>query len=200
MKKNVLFIIFLGFIFGVNAQEKIVIKENFENNRFQWDEFYEKERKGCIQNGYYVLENKLNDSPALSITELPIDIRNNFKVAFKFLVPKLNDTFYFGIIFDYEDEDNYSNFLVSERNFKIYNKRNGKISPSRKRFLILKAGKNKEVLIEMEKKGPRLIFSVDNMEAFTFTRDLHFNTFGFLVEGNNSIKISEVLIEQVTER
>lgn len=200
MKKNVLLIIFLGFVLGTNAQEKIIIKENFENNRLQWDEFYEKESTGSIQNGYYILENKQSDSYALSITELPVNIESNFKLTFKFLVPKVNENYYFGIVFDYEDENNYSNFLVSERKFRIWNKKEGKSSLLRKNSLILKAGKNKEVIIEMEKKGPKLIFSVDNMEAITFTKELHFSSFGFQVEGSNSIKISEVVIEQATEK
>lgn len=152
MKKYILLVIFSTCIVWGYAQEKIVIKENFEDNKLQWDEFYEKECTGSIQDGYYVLENKLNDSYALSITELPVNIRNNFKLTFKLLIPKLNNNYYFGIIFDYEDENNYSNFLVSERNFRIWNKKEGKFSLFRKNNLILKAGKDKEVLIEIEKK------------------------------------------------
>ena len=52
-----------------------------------------------------------------------------------------------------------------------------------------------EVIIE--KKGKKLIFSVDNMEVISITRDINFTTFGFFVEGNNVLKVDEVSVEQV---
>jgi hypothetical protein len=70
---------------------------------------------------------------------------------------------------------------------------------SRQNGIILKSGKNKEVVIIIEKKGPKLIFSVDNMEAVQITKDIRFNTFGFQVENANTIKVDEVVIEQLGE-
>ncbi|MDR1526852.1 MAG: hypothetical protein LBS46_04170 [Dysgonamonadaceae bacterium] len=182
-----------------NAQDKIVVKENFDSNKFQWEEFFEKEYSGSVQDGYYVLQNKKDGFLVRSVTELPISIDRNFKITFKFLVPKLNDEYFFGLIFNYEDENNYSNFLVSEKKFRIYNKTNGTSSLSRQNGIILKSGKNKEVVIVMEKKGSKLIFSVDNMEAVQITKDIKFNTFGFQVENVNTIKVDEVIIEQLGE-
>jgi len=192
-------IIFLVCVFAytfVHAQEKIVVKETFESNKFRWDEFFEKEYSGSIQDRCYVLQNK-KDGFVGSVTELPINIENNFKITFKFLVPKLDDKYYFGVIFNYEDENNYSSFLVSEKKFKILNRVNGVNSISRQGGIILKSGKNKEVVIEIEKKGKKLIFNVDNMEAVTITKMLNFNAFGFQVENANTIKVTEVLIEQL---
>jgi hypothetical protein len=180
-----------------NAQDKIVVKEDFDSNRFQWEEFFEKEYSGSVQDGYYILQNKKDGYIVRSITELPINIDGNFKISFKFLVPKLNDSYYFGIIFNYEDENNYSNFVVSEKKFKMFNLTNGIISLSRKNDIILKSGKNREVVIELEKKGPKLIFRVDNLDAIQVTKNLEFNTFGFQVENENTIKVDEVIIEQL---
>ena len=193
-------IIFLACVFSctfVHAQEKRIVKETFESNKFQWDEFYEKDYSGGIQDGYFVLQNKKNGFLVRSVAELPINIDNNFKITFKFLVPKINDDYYFGIIFNYEDENNYSNFLVSEKKYKMCNNVNSTNSISRQGSLILKSGKNKEVIIEIEKKGNKLTFSVDNMEAVSITKKLNFNTFGFQVENANTIKIDEVIIEQI---
>jgi hypothetical protein len=180
----------------VHAQ---VVKETFDNNKFQWDEFYEKDYSGGIQDGYFVLQNRQKEVPIRSVTELPINVNNNFKITFKFLIPKLNDEYYFGIIFNYEDENNYSNFLVSEKRYKMLNRVNGTSSISRKNSIILKSGKNKEVTIELEKKGPKLIFRVDNMEAVSITKKLNFHAFGFQVEDANTIKVDEVVIEQRAE-
>jgi hypothetical protein len=51
----------------------------------------------------------------------------------------------------------------------------------------------------LEKKGPKLIFRVDNMEAVSITKKLNFHAFGFQVEDANTIKVDEVVIEQRTE-
>ena len=181
----------------VHAQEKIVVKETFESNKFRWDEFFEKEYSGSIQDGCYVLQNKKDGYYVQTVTELPINVDNNFKVTFKFLIPKLDDKYYFGIIFNYEDENNYSNFLVSEKKFKISNRIKGVNSVSRQGGIILQSGKNKEVTIEIQKKGKKLLFSVDNVEAVDITKKLDFSAFGFQVENANTIKVTEVLIEQI---
>ena len=196
------YIFILTFVFTSlfsNAQEKITVKETFENNRFQWDEFYEKDYSGSIQDGFFVLQNKKDDILVRSIAELPIRIDQNFKITFKFLIPKISNDYAFGIIYNYEDENNYSSFLVSEKKYKIYNRVNGIWSISRQGSIILKAGKNKEVIIKIEKKGNKLIFNVDNMEAISITKKLAFNAFGFQVENANTIKVDEVVIEHLSE-
>jgi hypothetical protein len=195
MKKILIAVCIFSCTF-VNAQDKMVVKETFDSNKFQWDEFYEKDYSGSIQDGYYVLQNKKKDYFVRSVAELPINTDNNFKITFKFLIPKLNGEYYFGLVFNYEDENNYSDFLVSEKKYKMSNKVNGTSSISRQNSIILKSGKNKEVIIEIEKKGPKLIFRVDDMEAVSITKKLNFNTFGFLVENENTIKVDEVIIEQ----
>ncbi|GHV34209.1 hypothetical protein FACS1894178_1280 [Bacteroidia bacterium] len=109
-----------------------VVKETFDSNKFRWEEFFEKERSVSIQDGYLVLQNKEKESEVRTGAELPIIlendnwgnliIKNNFKITFKLLVPKLNDEYWFGILYNYEDENNYSSFLVQEKKYKIYNK------------------------------------------------------------------------------
>jgi len=195
--RNIFFFVCIFACTFVHAQEKIVVKETFENNKFRWDEFFEKDYSGSIQDGCYVLQNKKDGFLVQSVAELPINIDNNFKITFNFLIPKLDDKYYFGIIFNYEDENNYSSFLVSEKKFKILNRVNGVSSMSRQGGIILKSGKNKEVVIEIEKKGKKLIFNVDNMETVTITKMLGFNAFGFQVEDSNTIKVTEVVIEQM---
>ena len=197
--KKICFLICIFASTFANAQEKMIIKETFENNRFQWDEFYEKDYSGSIENGYYILKNESKGFLVRSTAELPITIDNNFKITFKFLIPKVSDDYYFGIIFNYEDENNYNSFLVSERKYQIWNKANDVLSLAKHGRIILKSGKNKEVSIVVEKKGTKLIFSVDNMEAVSITRNLKFNTFGFQVEDKNTIKVDEVIIEQRAE-
>ena len=196
--KKICFLICIFTSVLVNAQEKIIIKETFENNRFQWREFYEKDQSGGIENEYFVLKNKNKKNPALSRSELPITIEENFKITFKFLVPKVSSDYYFGIIFNYKNNGNYDSFLVAERKFQIRNRVN-KENDNDPGVLILKSGKDKEVSIEIEKKGTKLIFRVDDIEAASITEEINSRIFGFLVEGKNTIKVNEVIIEQRKE-
>lgn len=193
--KRILFLMCLVAAIGANAQEKMIIKETFENNRLRWDEFFEKDCSCNLGNGYLELQNKKDGWTVWNSTELPVSPDANFKITSRILVPKLNDTYFFGILFNYEDENNYSSFMVSEKRFRLYNKTNGTNSLSRHNSIILNSGRNKEVVIEMEKRGDKLTFCVDGMEALKMTKRINYSTFGFIVNGANTIKVLEVDIE-----
>ena len=49
----------------------------------------------------------------------------------------------------------------------------------------------------MNKKGRKLNFIVDEMDVITITKDLNSNVFGCIVFGRNTIKLNEVVIEQI---
>ena len=193
--KHILLLICLAVAVTAQAQEKIVIKETFENNRLNWDEYYEKDYSCSLNDGYLELKSSKDDYTIWNITELPINMNDNFKITAKFTVPKLNDKYFFGILYNYEDGNNNSSFEVSEKRFILYNKVNGTKNINRQNTIILTAGKNKSVVIQMERRGGKLIFSVDDMEAVTITQELKFATFGFVVNGANTIMVDEVTIE-----
>lgn len=114
------------------------------------------------------------------------------------MVPeRINDRNWFGFVYNYEDENNFNSFLIQEKKYLIINKVNGVSSISRQGGIILKSGKNKEVTLEIEKKGNKLIFTVDNMEVISITKILKFNTFGCCIYGDGTLKVDEVLLEQV---
>lgn len=184
----------LPFAFTV-AQGRRVIKDNFESNRFQWEEFYEKTCSAGIQDGYLELKNTDASQMAWSVAELPVDIEKNFDMSFTFQVKEINDKYWFGIVFNYEDADNFNYLIVQEKRFQLINRVNGVSSISRRNDIILKKGKNKEVKIAMNKKGGKLKFLVDDMDVITITKSLTKNAFGCIVVGENTIKLKEVLIE-----
>lgn len=194
--KRLIFLICILIPACGHAQEKRTVKETFDNNLFRWDEFYEMEYSGNIEEGYYVLNGK-KDGFVHSVTELPIFNDRNFKITYKFLIPKLTDKYFFGLIFNYEDDSNYDSFCLTEKRFKFAYMKEGVMRDSRKGDLILNAGKNKEVEVIMEHKGSRLIFTVDNMEVITITRAVKYNTFGFFVQNSNTLKVDEISIEQI---
>lgn len=195
MKKIFAFII-LMLPLCVVAQDKFVITDTFDGGKFQWDEAFEKDYTVCIMDGYYLVENKDNNRSVFGTADMPIEVGKNFKLKVKINVPKIKKDKYWGIIFDFVDEDNFSAFLVAEKKCKIVNIIDGRSRRVRQLPIILSAKKNKDVVIEVERKSNKLTFSVDEMEAATITRLLSSTCFGFIVEGENSIKVDEISIEQ----
>ena len=198
MKRVILTVFFLLSFYFAEAQGKRVIKDNFETNRFQWEEFYEKKDSASIQEGYLELDCDEDDLSAWSVAELPIDVDRNFDVSFSFHAD-VDDDYWFGIVFNYEDANNFNYLIVQEKQFRLVNRVNGVSSLSRRNAIILKEGRNKDVKIAMNKKGKKLTFLVDDMEVISVTKSLTSNVFGCIVVGDNTIKLQEVVMEQMNE-
>lgn len=174
-------------ISGLQAQDSDngnVVRENFEKNLFQWEDFFEKSCKGYIDvmENVYVLQNK-NDFSALSVTRLPVDIDRNFKIKMRFQVSSVDKEKYFGIVYNYKDLSSqgesiggretiasFRTFRVAAGKFQIGNGYQYMLTSGRKLSkwsncfnevkgtLILRPGRDKEVELEIEKRGNQLIF------------------------------------------
>lgn len=234
MKRRLIFAVFFAVLstLGIQAQEnnKSTIVDDFSKNRFQWEDFTDKAYEGYIDvaEGGYVLKNKNKVSVAKSVTNLPLNIRENFKIKMKLLVPQVNNKYWFGIVFNYKDADGtmvesrgkvtaettcqYNTFLVTEGKFKVCQASETLlyVGRSASRFtvlnpvmaqgtIVLKKGKDKEVELEIEKKGEQLIFSIDNMEATKIKEEVTSRFFGFAVGGKNTIRVKEVSVFQVKD-
>ena len=190
------FLCLMSFCF-VKAQDKRIIKDNFESNRFQWGEFYENNGSASIEDGFLKLDCDDDKSYAWTVAELPIDIDKNFNLTYSFYAD-VDDDYWFGIVFNFEDENNFNCFVVQEKRFRLINMVNGVLSISRRSGIILKGG-DKDVKIVMNKKGKKLIFHVDDMEVISVTKGITSNVFGCIVLGDETIKLTEVVMEQITE-
>lgn len=216
MKNRVfLFLVFLFSGIGfLPAQEKHIIRDNFEDNRLQWEEFATKSSSATLMGGLYILTNKQTSEPAKSITNLPVNVKENFKIKVAMLVSKISKDNYFGLVYDYKEKQekrNFKSFLVAEGKYKVCKgsefeyvvaKKDAKritLNTDVSGDIILKAGKDREVEFEIEKKGLQLIFSVNNMEVYKCKEELSSKMFGFIVEGKNTIKVKEFSIEQIKE-
>ncbi len=199
--KNVLFLLVtLLSITRINAQSPYEVVDNMDDNKFRWEEFYNKEFSNSFVNGYMILENKLDDSAVYSITDLPLSLDRNFKITTDVIISKIDEKHRFGVLFNFEDESNYSSFILAEGHCKVYNCKNGTISVVKQMDIILKSGRNKEVKIEIERKGSKLIFSVDDMEFASISKKiLDYPSFGYIVYGKNSLKIDDVKIFQIND-
>lgn len=184
------------------AQEKITITDFFDDDKYQWEESYEDDATAIILDGYYEIDGK-KDSLIVQ-TDLPFNGELNYNLSAKILVPKLGDKTVFGLVFNYETKDSYYILKLSEMKFKALKKteRSPKYSEIKSDEIILKAGKDKEVLIELKKTGRKMKFIVDNMEIatipFTPEDNKYTSSIGFFVGKSTKIKVDEVKVEQIT--
>ena len=190
---------------AIYAQNRI-IRDNFEDtrNRFRFEENFNRHSSAMIQSGGLVLQNRDKNSSIKIVTEipLPMDIDRIFKVISTIFVPNLQHNF--GVIFNYVNDNSFDRFVVAPGIYTVISRVDGidtSISTGR---IILRQGRNREVVVEMERRGSRLIFNVDNMEAVSFNLGAQDNNvtlrngrFGFISEGANTITIKEVAIDQI---
>jgi hypothetical protein len=200
MKKAIILLANIFFLNLAIAQDINTKKETFEENRFSWEEFSEKTKEAKIQNGYLTLKSKKEEGAALVFANFPLRIQENFKITYKLLLPKIDDKNLFGLVFNYDVEnDNYSAFLLKEKYFCYATYEDDDFKVNKKGDLILKGGSKKEVIIDLEKKGAKLIFSVNGMQVYERTITPEFPCFGFYTAGKSVVMVDEISIYQLEE-
>jgi hypothetical protein len=198
---NKLFLIIASIILlfnTTNAQDEFRKKETFDNNTFGWDEIVEKKKSAIIQDGFLSLQVKKEKDPIVIATRFPMDVEHNFKITATFLVPKLTDDMWFGLVYNWIDEENYSVFSLQEDRYLVTKSdvidSKGKIK--------LKSGKNQTVTVMMERKGGKIIFNVNNVKVCEVMQKLRSSYFGFYLtaeDGKSQINVDEVFIDQIID-
>ncbi len=191
--KNILILCFLTFCFSINAQEMRVITETFEDNsnRFQLPEFFHKKSSAVIKDGFYEI-NGTNKEPI--IAKLPIDIEKNFRVSIKFIVPNFKKH-----SFIYIGTNNVFFMLspkkLSVREFTLSNE-NKVTSEKQELPIILKKGKKKQIIVELEKKGNTVNLLIDGMEVYSSKNIIFADPSLSFAHLCKILKIDEITVEQ----
>lgn len=67
MRKSFLFLVAVIVSTNLFAQNKTSIRETFESNKWQWDEFYEKSCSAGIEDGFLVIKNSNSETSVRSV-------------------------------------------------------------------------------------------------------------------------------------
>lgn len=194
--KKVIFVQLFALICNVClAQELITVQENFDQNKFNWDELFSENGSIVLVNEMLMIENKSDTQPINAICNLPIAFDEDFTASVVFNKPKINDKNFLGIVFNYEDEDNYWLFLVKEKEAWIGRFHEGKFRRVRTNPIILKKGDKNDVLLQLERSGRNITFSVDNMEVKKHQANVINNTFGIILFGKGKLNVSSVEVK-----
>lgn len=128
-------------------------------------------------------------------TRFPVVYRQNFKISYKLLIPKLDDKHIIGLVFNYDEDENKGDILyITENKFYICDSDGNKQGKDWK--IKLKKGKDVEVTLEIEKKGRNTRISINGVDFDN--EDLLFRSsyMGFTVNEKNTLKVDEIRITQ----
>jgi hypothetical protein len=178
--------------------EKVTHTDSFKDgeSKFGFEATATKKNSVILDGEYLVLSSKKGDYKAC--TRFPVIARKKFKISYKLLFPKLDEEHIFGLVFNYDEDEDIGDILyITENTFYICDADGDKLGKKEK--IKLKKGKNVEVNVDIEKKGEKTIISINGVEFENL--DIQFKTsyMGFYVNEKNTLKVDEIKITQYVE-
>jgi len=166
MKKLIfLFTFLVSFNSAIYAQ---VMEDDFESNQYNWSELSSSRGKALIRDGVLHLES--SSKFVLSTCYAPFDVNKPFILSVEALAKKIDSRNLFGILLDYEDEQNYILFYISDDEAKLEITRENKIVGYKEEALKLRKGKKVGLEFEVEYNLNELIFKVNGVRAMAYRR------------------------------
>ena len=188
---------------AVNAQNV----ETFDSNKFGWLESVEKDGSAIITEGVMRLEGKnalddvwslkSNESQVVTSCYAPFDPQKNFTFKCDAIAKKINDKGYFGLIFDYMDNYNYSAFYIfkGDKNAMVmyHRVKDNEIIGYRLADLKLKEKKNAAFAFELRSSFDRVEFYCNDMKAMEVRYNpIQYCGIGFAVFGQQTVDFDNV--------
>lgn len=195
MKKYLLLLLsILIYSYSVNAQIKIT--ETFDGTgTLDWNEYAYKDGSALIKMGVLDLEVRKDSLYATIGTDLPILPEYDFKISIKLIIPKFDEKEVSAIFFNMDEDFKRLAFIFQEDKFFACTYNNGKFMNEGVDFKIkLPKKKNRELFVQLERRGGRIIVSYDNVEIFRWKRTLNSPYLGFATSSH--LKVDEIVIEQ----
>lgn len=193
-----LIIVLLGIYTNTFAQ---LMVDDFESNQFGWTESAGKRGMAVIKDGVMHLESK--GKGINSTCYAPFDFSKPFTLSVEALAKKIDDDKIFGILLDYEDDQNYMLFYICEGEANLEVVREDKIVGKKQEALKLKKGKKIGVEFEVEYKLNELEFRVNGVRAMDYRRKIAQGEFmlgtsgiGFFARGGQVIDFDNLKINQ----
>lgn len=215
MKKLYLFLLVV-LAFPCYAIAQYDVTESFNSGdrlRFEWEEYADKKGSAIVTDGQLTLTCKDKESSRAVYVNLPINAQSDFKISSTLIVDKISEDNVFAVSIDNDDFVKLGFFISENHLFVGYYENsvdyfgekeestsNLKIFKGEHKVIKLKGGKNQVVNILLEKKGKRLILSINNMKVYekiNRTSDFIVAPYlGFITSGESVLKIDEVKVQQ----
>lgn len=197
MKKIVFLMALICATITANA-EKVTRTDDFKDgeSKFGFEATADKKHSVTLDGEYLVVTSK-KDWYKVG-TRFPVMARNNFKISYKLLFPKLDEDHVFGLVFNYDEDENAGDILyITENKFYIYDADGTKLGKAEK--IKLKKGKNVEVTVDIEKKGKKILISINGIDFVNEDLVIKTSYMGFCVNEKNTLKVDQIKIVQNVE-
>lgn len=180
--------------FNGNAQ----VKEDFEGNSLNWQEYSSSKRTAVIKEGVLYLKAS-DDKRVFATCTAPIDCAESFRITAKFSQLKLgDDNKGISIIFNYSDDRNFDAFNLTNDNVSYIQLEKDNLARYRDAdFKLNKKIKEHEIIIQYRNRKVELI--VDDVQCLEASYvNMMYNGFGFGVFGSGQeASIDEVVFRQM---
>ena len=181
----------------LNSNLSIIFEEFFDNNNNGWYIDSGEYQKGTIVGGRYIIEHKRNVKCWLFYKNIKIDTKKNFKISstMTFLDGVVDNGY--GLLWGGLDSKNYYEFIISSNGQFIYEYfLDGKLISESNWVESSKVNQGKRTnKIEIEKKGEKLEFRINDERIFTTTFTSFFgDRIGFSLNRKMSVAIDQIKI------
>lgn len=200
MKLKFLYLSLLFCVVSPNLYAQ-VMEDDFESNQFGWTESVGKRGIAVIRDGVLHMESK--GKPLTSTCYGSFDINKPFILQAEALAKKIDDDKIFGILLDYEDDQNYILFYICEDEANLEVVKEDKLIGRKQEALKLKKGKKVGVEFEVEYNLNELVYKVNGVRAMSYRRRVAKDEFllgtsgiGFFARGGQVIDFDNLKIIQ----
>lgn len=178
---------------ALNAQ--VVFNETFDANDHGWQEFKDGNASCFIVDGTLFIETD-KDGLAFSTCYASYNPQQDFEMNVDVLTKK-NDII-FGIVFDYQDDDNYRVILVDNQMTRYIKYRDGKrVGYRRNGIKEIKKAKKEGVQLQLKQNSQKLFFYVNGILAQELRYvDMQYSGVGFIVGAGQKLSFDNFTIKQ----
>ena len=198
MKKNIA-IVALALLCSLNTKAQ-VMTDDFDTNQYGWTETTQRGGLAVIKDGVMRLEAK---DKVHATCYAPFDYNKPFTMTVDVLADKIATMPEFGLMFDYEDDENYINFIMYRDRAVLVRKVAGTVVARKSEDLKLEKGKGIGLQIEVEYTLNELTFRVNGVKALSYRRRMAYGEFllgtsgiGFYAGLGQRVSFDNLKIEQ----
>lgn len=178
-----------------------IIRQNytFGDGKLDWNEYSERHKSVVIDGDKLVISCKKEKEDVLAVARLSFQPRKNFKLDYAMTVPKLDEENMFGVLFNYQDDDNYNGILFNRKKFYFVTRENGVTYKEKSGDIKFKGKKDVDVNVSLIRVGNKLHIEVNNMAVYERIGVKMRHPFcGFYTSGKSSLQANSIGFEQMT--
>lgn len=202
MRKYLLIVALLSVSMMASAQ----VSDTFDTNKYGWQEYAQKDGSALIVDGVMRLvgNNPLENAWTISSRSViqstcyaPIDPQKNFEIKSTAIVKKISNKGFFGVVFDYKDDGNYSCFYIQkgDKNAIVMYERVYETRVVGRRYTELKlpAKRKAEFDFKIKSNYNDIQFICNDMTVMEVRHQQpQFTGFGFIVIGQQEVDFDNV--------